>query len=127
MGFLHQALSKVPYSVGRWEMSAKTWNNLKTRVMAVHGPNIDWWGVRIAVNRYLTERRNPNDSAVDAFNTIYEFTPLPYRENNPDGSPSTGAMVEYAAILIVASVLILSVYALFVFGIMIMTALVLGG
>jgi hypothetical protein len=76
MGLLHQALSKIPYSVGRWEMSAKTWNNLKTRVMAVHGPNIDWWGVRISVNRYLTARRTPNESAVEAFNTMYELTPF---------------------------------------------------
>jgi len=99
--------------------------------MAVHGPNIDWWGVRIAVNEVLT--RNPRfnhyivTSPEEAFNIAYQVTPLPFRQNNPDGTPSTRAMVEYAAILIVASVLILSVYALFVFGIMIVTALILGG
>lgn len=53
--------------------------------------------------------------------------PFPYRNNNPDGSPSTGAMIEYAAIFIVLLVIVFSVYAALVFGIMIVTALILGG
>jgi hypothetical protein len=93
MNLLCRALSKIPYIVHRWEMSAETWNNLKTKVMAVHGPNIDWWDVRFKVNRLLVARRDPNatthpkDTAVEAFNTMYELTPLPYRNNHPDGSP----------------------------------------
>ena len=69
-------------------MNNATWNDLKGKVMAVHGPNIDWWGVRIAVNKYLFARQIPDDSGVDAFNTVYEVTHLPYRKNNPDGSPT---------------------------------------
>jgi hypothetical protein len=43
---------------------------------------------RIAVNKYLFARQIPDDSGVDAFNTVYEVTHLPYRKNNPDGSPT---------------------------------------
>jgi hypothetical protein len=64
-------------------MSTKAWNTLKGRVMAVHGPNIDCWGVRIAVNKYLFARQIPDDSGVDAFNTVYEVTHLPYRKKQP--------------------------------------------
>ena len=132
MGLLHQALSKIPYIVHRWEMSAETWNNLKTKVMAVHGPNIDWWDVRFKVNRLLVARRDPNaathpkDTAVEAFNTMYELTPLPYRNNHPDGTPKSGEIVQYIVAFFLLLALVFVGYAFILLGIMIVTALVLG-
>jgi hypothetical protein len=109
-------------------MNANTWNDLKGKIMAVHGPNIDWWDVRIAVNEVLTRKFHlPVGSPEEAFNIAYEVKPLPYRKNNPDGSPSTGAIVEYAAIFIVLLVIVLCVYIALVFSIVIVTALILGG
>ena len=58
---------------------------------------------------------------------MYEFTPLPYRKNNPDGSPTIKAILEYAAAFIVLVVIVFAVYAFLLFGIMLMTALILGG
>lgn len=124
MGLLYQALSKIPYSVSRGEMNATTWNALKGKVMAVHGPSIDWWGVRIAVNKILISIPG---SPEKAFNIAYEFKPLPYRNNNPDGSPTIKAILEYAAAFIVLLVIVFAVYAFFLFGIMLVTALILGG
>jgi hypothetical protein len=82
--------------------------------MAVHGPNIDWWGVRIAVNELLTRKLQlPISSPEEAFNMLYaahqegqyprpgyEARPLPYRNNNPDGIPSTGAITDLPAALL---------------------------
>src|ERR1700676_3748465 len=83
---LFAALSKIPYTVHRGEMNANTWNDLKGKIMAVHGPNIDWWDVRIAVNEVLTRKFHlPVGSPEEAFNIAYEVKPLPYRKNNPDG------------------------------------------
>ncbi len=105
-------------------MNATTWNALKGKVMAVHGPSIDWWGVRIAVNKILISIPG---SPEKAFNIAYEFKPLPYRNNNPDGSPTIKAILEYAAAFIVLLVIVFAVYAFFLFGIMLVTALILGG
>jgi hypothetical protein len=108
-------------------MNNATWNDLKGKVMAVHGPNIDWWDVRHQVDVYLTGPFQDRMSAVDAFNSVYRFKPIPYRNNNPDGSPSTGAIIEIAAQFAVVTVVVLSVYAALVGGIMLVTALTLGG
>jgi hypothetical protein len=109
-------------------MNAKTWNSLKDKVMTVHGPNIDWWDVRIAVNEILTRKFHlPVDSPEEAFNIAYRITPLPYRNNHPDGSPKIDATLKYVVQMIVASVILIGAVALFGFVVMIATALILGG
>jgi hypothetical protein len=109
-------------------MNDRVWNDLKGKIMAVHGPNIDWWDVRIAVNEILTRKFHlPVDSPEEAFNIAYQVKPLPHRNNNQDGSPSTRAIVEYAAIFIVLLVMVFTVYAAVVSGVMIVTALILRG
>jgi hypothetical protein len=62
-------------------MNNATWNDLKGKVMAVHGPNIDWFDVRHQVDVYLTGPFQDRMSAVDAFNSVYRFKPIPYRNN----------------------------------------------
>jgi hypothetical protein len=106
-------------------MRAKTWNALKGKVMAVHGPNIDWWDVRVKVNKIMTNYHVA--SPVDAFNIAYKETPLPYRKNNPDGSPTALVVLEYGAALMLLLVIVFAAYAFLLFAIMLVTALVLGG
>src|ERR1700724_968544 len=88
-------------------MNNATWNDLKGKVMAVHGPNIDWFLVRHQVDVYLTGPFQDRMSAVDAFNSVYQFKPIPYRQNNPDGSPSTAAMIQIAAEFAVVTAIVL--------------------
>ena len=106
-------------------MNNAAWNDLKGKVMAVHGPNIDWWSVRIAVNKILTNYHVV--SPEDAFNIAYKETPVPYRKNNPDGSPTAMVVLEHLAAFILLLVIVFAAYAFLLFGIMLVTALILGG
>jgi hypothetical protein len=113
-------------------MRAKTWNALKGKVMAVHGSNIDWWEVRVKVNKIMAQYSgfspgDPGISPVDAFNIAYKQTPLPYRKNNPDGSPTALVVLEYGVALMLLLVIVFAAYAFLLFGIMLVTALILGG
>jgi hypothetical protein len=113
-------------------MRAKTWNALKGKVMAVHGPNIDWWDVRVNVNKIMAQcsgfsPEDPGISPVDAFNIAYKETPLPHRKNNPDGSPTALVVLEYAAALVLLLVIVFAAYAFLLLGICLVTAVVLGG
>jgi len=127
MSILTNALSKIPYAVHRGEMTESTWTMLKTRIAEKHGSNIDWWTVRTAVNRYLAARQNPNDSAVDVFNTVYEFDPIPFRNNNPDGTPKNGEVLQYIVALVVLVTIVLAGYIAILFVLMVVSAaLILG-
>src|ERR1700716_3852181 len=107
-----KAMSVVPFTVQPGEMSNETFNDLKGKVLAAgYGPNIDWWEVRIAVNECLNSDFNRpyhRSSPEIAFNMVYqqlsanhvgyfgyEERPLPYRSNNPDGSPDAAAIAKY--------------------------------
>ena len=127
MSILTNALSKIPYAIHRGEMTEATWTSLKARIIEKHGSNIDWWTVRTAVNRYLAARQNPNDSAVDVFNTVYEFDPIPFRDNHPDGTPKNGEILQYIVALIVVIIIGVAGYFAILFIIMVVSAaLVLG-
>jgi len=113
-------------------MKAKTWNALKGKVMTVHGPDLDWWAVRVRVNKIMAQcsgfsPEDPGISPVDAFNIAYKETPLPYRKNNPDGSPTALVVLEYGAALILLLTIVFAAYASILLGICLVTALVLGG
>src|ERR1700737_2875891 len=103
MSILRELL-RVPFTFQPGEMSNETFNDLKGKVLAAgYGPDIDWWDVRIAVNECLNSYLNGpihGGSPEIAFNMVYqqlptsgycpigyEQKPLPYRSNNPDGSP----------------------------------------
>jgi hypothetical protein len=127
MSILTDALSKIPYAAHRGEMTEETWTTLKGRIAEKHGANIDWWTVRTAVNRYLAARQNPNDSAVDVFNTVYEFEPIPFRDNHPDGTPKNGEIIQYIVALIVLVVIVLAGYIAILFIIMVVSAALMLG
>jgi hypothetical protein len=85
--------------------------------------------VRVKVNQLLVARQDSNADVVEAlntrFNTMYGMK-LPYRNNHPDGSPKNGEIVQYAVALILLLSIVFVGYAAILFGIMIVTALVLG-
>jgi hypothetical protein len=113
-------------------MTANTWNALKGKVMTVHGPDIDWWDVRVKVNKIMVQcsgfsPEDPGISPVDAFNIAYKETPLPHRKNNPDGSPTALVVLEYSAALILLLIIVFAAYASILLGICLVTALILGG
>ena len=66
-------------------------------------------------------------SAVEVFNQLYGSKPLPYRKNNPDGSPTALVVLEYGVALILLLVIVFAAYASLLFAIMLVTALILGG
>jgi hypothetical protein len=74
----------------------------------------------------LAARQNPNDSAVEAFNTVYEFNPIPVRINNQDGTPKTGEMIQYVVACVATCLIGMALLFSFAFVVMIVTALILG-
>jgi len=134
MSNIHEAIEAPPSGsfvalllAGSKNLSNPTWNALKREIIAVHGPNIDWWEVRHQIDVFLASPFRQEMSVVEVFNQLYASEPLPFRKNNPDGSLTIKTMLQIAATFTVLSVIVITGYASILLVLCLATALILGG